>query len=62
MTQEKPNIDRTKVWKVNKELVVADTIQEAIETFRESCEYPNNEVTFVELYEYCSNSNALIKR
>lgn len=54
-------IGYTKVWKVNKMLVVADTIEEAIKVYQDNGEFPYNEVKEVALVEYYSDT-ALIRK
>lgn len=54
-------IGYTKVWKVNRNLVVADTIEEAIKVYQDNGEFPYNQVTEVSLVEHYSNS-ALIRK
>lgn len=50
MTKE--DIKHTHVWKVNKDMVVADTIEDAIEVYRNYYEFPYNKVTSVEEITY----------
>lgn len=41
-------IDTTHVWRINGQLIVADTIEKAIEVFKNEYEYPANEVDKIE--------------
>ena len=41
-------IDTTHVWRINGQLIVADTIEKAIELFKNEYEYPANEVDKIE--------------
>ena len=41
---EKKNIITTKVWKINDQLVVANTIEEAIEVYKTHLDFPYNEI------------------
>lgn len=41
-------IDTTHVWRINGQLIVADTIEKAIEVFKGKFEYPANEVDKIE--------------
>lgn len=56
-------IDTTRVWIINKSLVIGDTIEEAISTYKE--EYKDSEVNSVDsVYDKhtVSSTTALIKR
>ena len=60
-------VDTTKVWRVNSsQLVIADTIEEAIKVYKSKYEFPYNEVTSIEAVNLTgcisSNNNAFIKR
>lgn len=56
-------IGYTKVWRVNRQLVVADSIEEAIRVYQDNYEYPYNDVKEISLVDgHCSNANALIRK
>lgn len=55
-------IGYTKVWKVNRQLVVADTIEDAIKVYQDNVEYPYNQVDEVSVVECCNSSDALIRK
>jgi len=52
INQDKPNIVFTKVWKINHGLVIANTIEEAISTFKEAYKYPYDEIENIELVDF----------
>lgn len=45
---EKKDIIYTKVWKINKQLVVAETIEKAIEVYKSHLDFPYNEITSIQ--------------
>lgn len=51
-------IERINVWKINSDFVVASSMEEAIEIFKEKYEFPYNEITNLRLI--CNS--ALIKK
>lgn len=50
----------TKVWKVNRNLVVADTIEDAIKIYQTHYKYPYNEIDEISIVEHYGK-DALIK-
>ena len=48
----KEDIKHTKVWRINRDMVVADTIEDAITLYKTYYEYPYNEITSIELVKY----------
>lgn len=60
---KKEDIRLTHVWKINKSIVVADTIEEAIVVYKTNYEFPYNDIDCIEkitLGGYTDDNIALI--
>lgn len=60
MTKE--DITTTRVWQVNKDLVIADKLEEAVEIYRNKYSYPYNAVETLQMVKYYGKEMALIKK
>lgn len=60
MTKE--DITTTRVWQVNETMVVAETLEEAVEIYRNKYSYPYYAVETLQMVKYCNNEMALIKK
>ena len=57
---DRSKVSVTKVWKVNRDLVVADTIEEAIKLYKLA--YPCEEVQNVEGWKFCNDNYAIAEK
>lgn len=59
---KKENVKFTKVWKINgKSLVVADTIEKAIELYKVNYEFPYNDIESIEsVISHCGGDNSAL--
>lgn len=53
-------IGMTKVWRVNRDLVIADTIEDAVKIYQTNYDFPYNEIDEISIVEHYGK-NALIK-
>lgn len=60
MTKE--DITTTRVWQVNETMVVAETLEAAVEIYRSKYSYPYNAVETLQMVKYYDNEMALIKK